>query len=74
MAAEDFAMYGTTPEKIPICLFWLGTVPKEKIAKQKDGSYELPGLHSSTFAPEPELSIKTGIKVMSGAAFELLSK
>ncbi len=74
MAAEDFALYGKTPENVPICLFWLGTVSKEKIAKQKDGSYELPGLHSSTFAPEPEISIKTGIKVMSGAAIELLSK
>ena len=74
MAAEDFAIYGKTDENIPICLFWLGTVSKGKIAKKQSGNYDLPGLHSSLFAPEPEISIKTGINVMSSAAIHLLSK
>jgi len=74
MAAEDFAMYGRTKENVPICLFWLGTVSKEKMKAKAEKKIELPGLHSAFFSPEPESSIKTGIKAMSSAAIHLFLK
>ena len=33
MGAEDFGLYGRSEPKIPICLFWLGTITKESVAE-----------------------------------------
>ena len=74
MIGEDFAHYGRTNPKIPICMFRLGTV------KQKHGEESLPtresfpSLHSATFAPDAEPTIKTGIKAMTVAVLELMVK
>jgi hippurate hydrolase len=70
MGGEDFGVLGRTPEKRPICLFWLGTVAPEKIA----GRGPLPSLHSSRFAPLPDPAIRAGVKAMSAAAMDLLAK
>jgi hippurate hydrolase len=70
MGGEDFGVFGRTPEKRPSCLFWLGTVSPEQIRSGK----ELPSLHSSRFAPVPEPTIKTGVRAMTAAAIDLLSK
>jgi len=73
MGGEDFARYGRTPEKIPGLLFWLGAVSQEKFeASQKAGGPSLPGLHSSTFAPDPDPTIATGVKALTAAALEIL--
>lgn len=75
MGGEDFGYYGRTPDKIPTCIFWLGTVGREKLeASKQPGGPPLPSLHSSLFAPEPELTLKTGVKAMTAAALELLGK
>ncbi len=70
MGGEDFGVFGRTPEKRPICLFWLGTVAPEKIA----AGGALPSLHSGRFAPLPEPSIRTGVKAMTAAVMNLLAK
>jgi amidohydrolase len=75
MGGEDFGYFGRTAENIPICMFWLGAVTREKIEEsQKPGGKPLPSLHSNLYAPTPELTIKTGVKAMTAAALDLLGK
>jgi amidohydrolase len=69
--SEDFGKYGRTEEKIPIALFWLGGVNREKYDDHvKNGTY-LPPLHNSTFAPDFEPAFKTGVTAMTKAMIEL---
>ena len=42
MVGEDFARYGNTDHDIPTVMYWLGTVPKERIEKYNLGEYALP--------------------------------
>lgn len=74
MGAEDFAEYGLTKEKVPLCMFWLGTQPPEKVAEAKAKGTTLPSLHSPYFKPVPEPSIETGVKAMTSAVIGLLKK
>lgn len=74
MGGEDFGLFGRTEEKIPICIYWLGTVAPEKVSAAAEGGEPLPSLHSPFFAPLPEPSIKTGVKTMTASVLELLSK
>jgi hippurate hydrolase len=41
--------------------------------KMKSGE-PLPYLHSSKFAPSPQLALKTGIRAMTTAVLELMKK
>jgi len=68
MVGEDFSMYGQTPEKVPTVLFWLGTVPDERMQ-----SGFLPGLHSPYYYPEPEKSIETAVKVVTTSLIDLFN-
>jgi hippurate hydrolase len=72
MGAEDFSEYGQTREKVPICMFWLGTQAPETIADAKAKGLTLPSLHSPFFKPVPEPSIETGVKAMSSAVLALM--
>jgi hippurate hydrolase len=74
MAAEDFGQFGRTVEHVPTCLFWLGAVDPKTFAESLKSGKALPSLHSSKFAPLPELTIKTGVKAMTAAALDLLGK
>jgi hippurate hydrolase len=73
MGGEDFAEYGRTPERIPICLFWVGGVNREKFEQARRTGQPLPSLHSPFWAPDPEPTIRTGVTAMSAAALELLA-
>lgn len=66
MVGEDFSMYGQTSHKVPTVLFWLGTVPDERM---KSG--DLPGLHSPYYYPNPSKSIETGTKIMTQGLLDL---
>ena len=66
MVGEDFARYGSTEHKVPTVLFWLGTVPDNRM---KSG--DLPGLHSPYYFPEPAKSLETGVTVMSQSLVDL---
>jgi amidohydrolase len=73
MGGEDFGRYGR--EGIPIFLYFVGTIPKDRYDNaQKPGGKPLPSMHSDSFAPAPEPSIRTGVKTMSLAVLELLGK
>jgi hippurate hydrolase len=73
LGGEDFSRYGR--EKVPIFLYFLGTVAPERIAEaNKEGGAPLPSLHSDLFYPVPEPSIKTGVLTMSLAVLNLLGK
>ena len=74
MGGEDFGLYGRTPQKVPICMFWLGAVSPEKVeASKKPGAPALPSLHSSRYAPDPEPTLKTGVKSLTAIALDLLN-
>lgn len=74
MGGEDFSLFGRQEQKVPITMFWLGTIEPEKVAAAAQGQITLPSLHSSKYAPVPEPSIKTGVVAMTAAVLELLSK
>ena len=72
MGGEDFGRYGRTEEKVPIFMFWLGAVAKEQMAAAERGALQLPSLHNSGFAPDPEPTITTGVVAMTAAVLDLL--
>jgi hippurate hydrolase len=66
MVAEDFGKYGLTPEKVPICLIWLGS-SSLNLLKELDAKGEKPApLHSPLLKPDYATTIETGIKIMTG--------
>ena len=69
MLGEDFSLYGSTPEKVPTVLYWLGTAPIDRL---KSGN--VPGLHSPYYYPVPEKSITTAIKVNTNSLLSLFAK
>jgi len=73
-AGEDFARYGRTDEKVPIAMFWLGTVSEEKYAAFMDHGEALPGLHNPEFYPDFIPTYKTGVRAMAKAAIDLFNK
>ena len=74
MVGEDFARYGSTKENIPTAMYWLGTVPKERMDKYNAGEYALPALLSPFYYPEIDNSIRTGVKVSTESLIELFNK
>ena len=74
MVGEDFARYGSTKENIPTAMYWLGTVPKERMDKYNSGEYALPALHSPYYYPDIENSITTGVKVSTESLIKLFNK
>jgi hippurate hydrolase len=74
MGAEDFGMYGRTEDKIPILIYWLGSVDAKRVADSQRGGTPLPGLHSSLYYLQPEPTIKTGVLTMTAAVLELMGK
>jgi hippurate hydrolase len=67
LVAEDFARYGQTEDRVPTVLYWLGTVPDERLDAEM-----LPGLHSPFYYPAPEKSIQTGVGVSTQLLLDLL--
>lgn len=74
MGAEDFAEFGLTKEKVPVCMFWLGTQAPELVAEAKAKGITLPSLHSPFFKPVPEPSIETGVRAMTSAVIGLMRR
>jgi len=72
MGAEDFSEFGLTREKVPLCMFWLGTQSPESIAEAKAKGVTLPSLHSPFFKPVPEPTIETGVKTMTSTVLTLM--
>jgi amidohydrolase len=72
MASEDFGLFGQDGHKIPTVMFSLGAMDPAKFAVAKAQGTQLPGLHSSHFAPFPEPTMRTGIQAMTSTAIALL--
>ena len=72
MGGEDFSRFGRAG--VPIFMFWLGTVPPDKVEEARRAGRPLPSLHSAFYAPVPEPSVRTGVTAMSLAALELLGR
>jgi hippurate hydrolase len=72
-AAEDFANYGRTKEKVPSLMLWVGSEKKETMEKIANG-IKTPILHSADFNPDYERTIKTGLFSITESAYELLRK
>ena len=70
MGGEDFSRYGYAG--VPICMFKLGTISEERLAKMKEAGEALPSLHSSRYYPDAEESLRTGIRSMTAIVAELL--
>lgn len=73
MASEDFGRYGQT-QQIPSLMFWLGAVDPAKVEASRKSGKPLPSLHSSLFEPQPEPTLRTGVKAMTTAVLELMKK
>ncbi|MGB2590712.1 MAG: amidohydrolase [Candidatus Acidiferrum sp.] len=74
MASEDFSLFALADPKPPICMFWLGASDPEKLKEAIENGTQLPGPHSSEFAPVPGPAIRTGVKAMTSAVMDLLPK
>ena len=74
MGSEDFSEYNRTGHKIPVTMFWLGTVTPEVLKQTLAAGKIPPVLHSSTFKPEAEPTIKTGVTALVAATLDLLAK
>jgi len=73
-AAEDFSLYGQTPERVPSVLWRVGATAPEKFAESARSGVPVPSNHNSGFAPVPEPTITTGVITMTAAVLELLAK
>ena len=71
MGCEDFGMYGRTKHKLLTFMFALGTVSTDLIRRFRATGKPLPMVHSSTYAPDIEPTLRTGV---TAAALELLKK
>lgn len=70
MVGEDFGQYGLTPEDVPICLMWLGSIDPEKFASGEP----IPGLHTAYYYPDYPLTIHTGVEGMVSMLMNLLAR
>jgi hippurate hydrolase len=72
--AEDFSEFGRTPERVPICMWWVGATDPQKISESERTGVPVPSNHSATFAPVPEPTLKACVTSMSAAVLDLLGK
>ena len=72
MGGEDFGRFGR--EGVPIFMYFLGTVPPEKVAESRKKDEPLPSLHSDLYAPVPEPSIRTGVTTLAASVLNLMGK
>jgi hypothetical protein len=55
-------------------MFWLGASDPIKFRQSQQSGVPIPSHHSPLFAPLPEPTIRTGVKVTSAAVLDLLGK
>jgi hippurate hydrolase len=73
MGGEDFARYGQ--QGVPIFFWFIGTVDPAKFQEsKKPGGASLPSIHSDTYAPVAEPSIRVGATSMSLAVLNALNE
>jgi hippurate hydrolase len=73
MVAEDFGEFGKAAGA-PSVLLRVGAAEPSKYEAARKSGTPLPSLHSSTFAPDRERTIKTAATALTVSALELLDK
>jgi hippurate hydrolase len=73
MASEDFGAF-SLDHQIPSVYFWLGAIESSRVAASRKSGKPLPSLHSSLFEPQPEPTLRNGVKAMTAAVLELMKK
>jgi hippurate hydrolase len=73
MGGEDFGDFGRAANA-PSLMFWLGATPAAVYTAAGGDPTRLPSLHSPLWAPDPDLTIKTGAAALAFAALEVLGK
>jgi hippurate hydrolase len=74
MGGEDFGRYARALG-IPGLLFRLGAVPAQaQRAAAQPGATPLPTLHSSRFAPDTPIVLRTGVRATTGLLLALLPR
>jgi hippurate hydrolase len=71
MGGEDFGRLGHGG--VPVCMFRLGTIAPQRMARFAQLKVEVPSLHSALYYPDPVESLETGVAAMSAAALDLLA-
>jgi hippurate hydrolase len=71
MGSEDFGQFRLN-DTIPGMMFWLGAANSGKLAEAQKEGKPLPSVHSALFAPDPEPTIRTGVKAMTAMAMNLM--
>ena len=67
-------MYERIRHKVPILMFALGTVSTDLIKQFRASGKPLPMVHSSTYGPDIEPALRTGVIATTAAALDLLQK
>ncbi len=70
MGGEDFSQFGLAG--VPILMYRLGTLSKERMERFKLANVTPPSLHSPTFYPDLEESLPTGVASMIHASLSIL--
>ncbi len=70
MGGEDFSEYGRAG--VPIFMFRLGAVDRQRLAGYQRLKQEPPSLHSAQFYPDTEPTLHTGIRVMTSLVLSLM--
>lgn len=73
MGGEDFGRYGR--EGVPIFLYFLGTIDEPRWTTSKQaGAKPLPAMHSDSYYPVVEPSLRAGVTTMTHAVLNLNGK
>jgi amidohydrolase len=72
--SEDFSEFGMVEPRIPLVLYFIGASDPEHLQRVSIGEEGIHLLHTPKFAPEPEMTLKTGLLTMSAAVLELLGR
>ena len=70
MGGEDFSQFGLAG--VPVCMFRLGAVNKERLDKYAADHKPPPSLHSPLFYPDAEEALKVGVPAMVSIVTDLL--
>ncbi len=74
MPGEDFSRYRLEDNQVPSFLFWLGSLNSDRAAEMARAGQIPPPLHSPMLAPDPEPTLRTGVRLVSAAVLELMGK
>ncbi|MCU7958676.1 MAG: amidohydrolase [gamma proteobacterium symbiont of Bathyaustriella thionipta] len=70
MGGDDFSRYGW--EGVPSLMYWLGAVKQERLDAYAAAGETPPSLHSASFYPDEDETLKTGVVLLSSSILELL--